>query len=67
MESVASDGGPPCRRRFPSTPLDGHLGDLLSASGEVEAKEIKPSLDPADEGLVGVLFEAQSATCARTA
>ena len=38
--------------------LDSCLGDRQRSSANIVAKKIKPSLDPADEGLVGVIFEA---------
>ena len=36
--------------------FDGCLGDRQPGSAEMTPEEIEPSLDPADEGLVGVLF-----------
>ncbi len=38
--------------------IDSCLGDRQPRSAKKVAKKIDPSLDPADKGVVGVLFEA---------
>ncbi len=47
--------------------LDCCLGDRQPGSAEMTPEEIEASLNPAEEGLVGMLFEFGAATCARTA